>query len=137
MAVIANARRDRLREQRAFVGYVRIITRNKLMDRIKLQMRRREREVLAWDEESARALADVTHGGGDPADDPWLLVAELPEPERTLVRGVYQEGHTYEEMAERSGIPLGTLKRKLRGALAALRQRMRPQPRSDSATGGD
>ena len=74
---------------------------------------------------------------GDPAEDPWLLVAELPEPERTLVRGVYQEGYTYEEMAERSGIALGTLKRKLRGALGALREQLRPRPRSDPAAGGD
>ena len=134
MAVIQNARRDRLRDPRAFVGYVRIIARNKLMDRIKQQMRRREHEVLAWDEESARSLAESTAAAfSDPADDPWALVAELPEPGRSLVIGIYREGRTYEEMAEHSGIPLGTLKRRLRQALEALRGRLR----SDACGGGD
>jgi RNA polymerase sigma-70 factor (ECF subfamily) len=51
-------------------------------------------------------------------------VARLPEEERGLVLGVYREGRTYEEMAERSGVPLGTLKRRLRTALASLRRRL-------------
>ena len=49
---------------------------------------------------------------------------------RGLVEGVYRQGKTYEEMAEESGIPLGTLKRRLRQALGALRERLGETGRS-------
>jgi len=125
MAVIANARKDRLRDPQAFVGYVRIITRNKFVDRLKRRMRVREHEVLPWDEETARALVE----GGSTAPDEeagelWSAVGDLPEPDRTLVQGVYRDGKTYQEMADESGIPLGTLKRRLRQALGVLRERL-------------
>ena len=126
MAVIANARKGRLRDPQAFVGYVRIITRNKFIDRLKSRLRRREGEALPWDEETARAIA-VRPGSAeplDPADDVWTEVERLPEEERTLVLGVYREGKTYQEMSNESGIPLGTLKRRLRQALDVLRSRM-------------
>jgi RNA polymerase sigma-70 factor (ECF subfamily) len=120
-AVFTNARQGRLRDAQAFVGYVRIITRNKFVDRLKQRERKREQQALPWDEESARAIALAA--APPPGDDGelWAQVGRLPEPGRQLVEGIYREGHTYEEMAQRSGIPLGTLKRKLREALARLR----------------
>ncbi len=126
MAVIANARKGRLRDPQAFVGYVRIITRNKFIDRLKSRLRRREGEALPWDEETARATAERPGPAEplDPADDVWTEVERLPEQERTLVFGVYREGKTYQEMSNESGIPLGTLKRRLRQALDVLRSRM-------------
>ncbi len=129
MAVVVNARRGRLRDPQAFVGYVRIITRNKFVDRLKRQLRRREREVLAWDEETAGAFAasvasSAAAAAADVAEDIWSEVGRLPEQERRLVLGVYGEGKTYQEMSDESGIPLGTLKRRLRQALAQLRERL-------------
>ncbi len=126
MAVLANARKGRLRDPRAFVGYVRIITRNKFIDRLKSRVRRREHEVLPWDEETARAIAERAGAvdAFDPADDVWSEVERLPEAERALVLGVYREGKTYQEMSDESGVPLGTLKRRLRQALDQLRGRM-------------
>ncbi len=128
MAVLQNARADRLRDPRAFVGYVRIITRNKFFDRLKRQLRTREHEVIPWDEETAQAMADAAALEAHDPDEGelWAEVERLPEEQRGLVLGVYREGHTYQEMSERSGIPLGTLKRRLRGALGTLRGRLRP-----------
>jgi RNA polymerase sigma-70 factor (ECF subfamily) len=123
-AVIANARAGRLRDPQAFVGYVRIITRNKFFDRLKRRLRA-EGERLAWEEATAHAPATAS-----PALAPEALsdlrdaLAALPEEERGLVTGVYVEGRSYEEMSERSGVPLGTLKRRLRQGLAALRLRL-------------
>jgi RNA polymerase sigma-70 factor (ECF subfamily) len=123
-SVFANAREGRLRDPRAFVAYVRIITRNKFSDRLKQRARKHERHTLPWDEESARALAESAADRSAPDPALWAEVERLGEPGRSLVVGIYREGCTYEEMAERSGIPLGTLKRKLREALGALRERM-------------
>lgn len=126
MSVVANARRGRLRDPRAFVGYVRIITRNKFVDQLKLRLRRREREALPWDDETARAAAvhATADGGSSASAELWREVGRLPEEERRLVEGIYREGNTYQEMSDASGIPLGTLKRRLRAALSSLRRRL-------------
>ena len=118
-AVIENARRGRLRDPRAFVGYVRVITRNKFMDRLKRRMKLREHEQLAWEREWQEEIA----GGivADPLQSPWQEVDRLPDEERELVIGIYREGYTYEEMSRRSGVALGTLKHRLRRALGKLR----------------
>jgi RNA polymerase sigma-70 factor (ECF subfamily) len=121
-SVVANARAGRLRDPKAFVGYVKIITRNKFVDRLKRQLRHREKEALPWDEETARAAAL------EPEDEEsralWSAVGELPEEERAIVEGVYREGKTYQEVSDATGVPLGTLKRRLRESLAFLRQRL-------------
>jgi len=123
-AVVANARAGRLRDPQAFAGYVRIITRNKFFDRLKRRLRA-EGEQLAWEEETARASTVAAPALGPEAlRDLRQALAALPEEERRLVTGVYVEGLSYEEMSERSGVPLGTLKRRLREGLAALRVRL-------------
>ena len=124
VAVIANARAGRLRDPQAFAGYVRIITRNKFFDRLKRRLRA-EGETLAWEEEMARAAtAPLAALGPEALRDLRDALAGLPEEERRCVTGVYVEGLSYEEMSERSGVPLGTLKRRLRQGLAALRVRL-------------
>lgn len=121
-AVIENAKRGRLRDTKAFVGYVRAITRNKFMDRLKRRLKVRENEELAWEAESADLpTASTSTGVGHDAESPWSEVAQLPTQERELVLGIYREGYTYEEMSSRSGVPLGTLKHRLRRALEKLR----------------
>jgi RNA polymerase sigma-70 factor (ECF subfamily) len=121
-AVIANVRDGRLRDSSAFVGYVRVITRNKFMDRLKKRIRVREHEVLAWDDETARNYAEQSPAPQeDESQELWEEVERLPSEERMLVAGIYGEGKTYQEMSETSGIPLGTLKRRLRSALGVLR----------------
>jgi RNA polymerase sigma-70 factor (ECF subfamily) len=121
MSIVANARAGRLREPKAFVGYVRIITRNKLVDRLKERLRRKEKEVLAWDEASAEAVA-APPPEGDPAV--WAAVRDLPEQEALVVEQVYRYGKTYQEVSDDTGIPLGTMKRRLRDGLRALRDRL-------------
>lgn len=50
----------------------------------------------------------------------------LPETQRTLVDLAYFEGLTQSEIAGRTGVPLGTVKTRLRAAMAALRSVMSP-----------
>ena len=54
----------------------------------------------------------------------WDALDRLSERERLAVVEVYANGRTYEEAAEVSGIPLGSLKRFLRSGLAALRREL-------------
>jgi RNA polymerase sigma factor (sigma-70 family) len=127
LAVIANARAGRLRDPQAFVGYVRIITRNKFMDRLKQRLRHREKETLPWEDATAGAIAAPT--AADAAADQASLraaLAELSADERRVIEGVYAQGRTYEEVSAETGIPLGTMKRRLRDGLAHLRRRLAP-----------
>jgi RNA polymerase sigma-70 factor (ECF subfamily) len=119
LAVVANARAGRLRDRQAFVGYVRIITRNKFFDRLKRELR--AREALPWEDETAPAAA-----APEPLllGDAWAAVRELPGEEQRILEGLYLEGRTYQEMSEVLGMPLGTLKRRLTSCLAALRARL-------------
>lgn len=129
LSVVNNARAGRLRDPKAFVGYVRIITRNKFVDRLKQRLRRKEGETLSWDEETARAAAvQLGASAGDGASEVWAAVGGLPEDARLLIEGIYREGKTYQEMAAETGIPLGTMKRRLREGLSLLRQRFEGGP---------
>ncbi len=49
------------------------------------------------------------------------LLATLSGEERELVEGAFYKGYTHAELAELTGLPLGTLKSKLRRALLKLR----------------
>jgi RNA polymerase sigma-70 factor (ECF subfamily) len=50
---------------------------------------------------------------------------ELPGEQRSLVELAYYDGLTHSEIARRSGVPLGTVKTRIRTAMAALRDGMR------------
>lgn len=52
----------------------------------------------------------------------------LPAPQREIVHLAYFEGLTRTEMADRTGVPLGTVKAQLCSALAALRGAMASGP---------
>ncbi len=123
LATIANARAGRLRDPQAFVGYVRIITRNKFIDRLKRQLRTREKDVLPWDDETADAAAPADPRAA-PLGEAWAAVRELPEEHQRILAGVYLEGKTYQQVSDEMGVPLGTLKRRLRESFAALRERL-------------
>ena len=125
MSVVANARAGRLRDPKAFVGYVRIITRNKFVDRLKERLRHHEKDHLPWDDASKEAAVRPPQGGHD---ELWSAVRDLPEEQRRVIEGVYLEGRTYQEVSETTGIPLGTMKRRLRDGLRALRQRFEAVP---------
>ncbi len=123
LAVVANHRAGRLRDPKAFTGYVRIVTRNKFVDRLKRTLRLNERESLPWDDECARAAVEPDR---EEARALWSAVDGLEEEQRLAVVGVYREGRTYEEVSRDTGIPLGTLKRRLRQGLDLLRSRLEP-----------
>jgi RNA polymerase sigma-70 factor, ECF subfamily len=120
LSIVANARAGRLRDPQAFLAYVRTLTRNKFIDRLKQRLRHQEKETLPWDEETARASAPA---GDSDAAELWAAVRALPSEQQRVLDGVYARGKTYQEVSDETGIPLGTMKRRLRDALLALRRR--------------
>ncbi len=49
-------------------------------------------------------------------------LGELPEARAAAVRGAYLEGATYQELADRAGVPLNTMRTWLRRSLIALKE---------------
>lgn len=123
-AVVTGARQGRIRDRRATAGYVRTIAHHKYADRLKQHVGQREDQTLEWGEATERADSELP---SRPARDDLVVgmrlsLEKLDEPKARVVYGVYGEGRTYEQVAEDTGIPLGTVKRHLREGLAALRR---------------
>lgn len=51
-------------------------------------------------------------------------VATLPEPQQQVVRGIYLQELSQQELADRLGVPLGTIKSRLRLALQKLKEQV-------------
>jgi RNA polymerase sigma-70 factor (ECF subfamily) len=65
-------------------------------------------EAAVLDGERRRTLADA--------------LASLPAEQRQLIEAAFFEGHTHSELAERSGLPLGTVKTRIRAGMMAMRR---------------
>jgi len=76
----------------------------------------------------SRSAPEVVHVGSASrditAEDARVVrsaLATLPEQLRSLIELAYYEGLTHSEIASRTGIPLGTVKTRLRNAMGTLR----------------
>jgi RNA polymerase sigma-70 factor, ECF subfamily len=125
LATIEAKRRQSIRDPNAVYGYVRSATRFKFIDRLRI----RQREAIDGDpsELPERPAADAKLEATLNADV-WEAVEQLPENQRIAVVKVFAEGMTYEEAAESTGIPLGSLKRYLRLGLAAIHAALKVEP---------
>ena len=124
LATSLAVRERRLRDAGALPGFVRSVTRHKLVDHLRGRLRVGRDAMLAWDERIGAASEDDLPSP-ELRTDLETALDELPQKKRDAICGVYLEGKTYEQVSREAGIPLGTLKRYLRDALAQLRERLR------------
>jgi RNA polymerase sigma-70 factor (ECF subfamily) len=122
LVVIAVGREGKIRNREASLGYIRTVAHHKFIDRLRRHMGRPEDQSLPWSD-FIQGEGFEAQRGGSPEESLDLLLAleNLPEQKREIVLGVYGEGKTYEQMAQETGTPLGTLKRHLGASLAELR----------------
>jgi RNA polymerase sigma-70 factor (ECF subfamily) len=52
------------------------------------------------------------------------VLAGLPADQRQLIEAAFFEGYTHSELAQRFGLPLGTVKTRIRAGMIAMRQRL-------------
>ena len=81
-------------------------------------------------ESAARESAPTSTGDGIVGTDRERVrqgVAGLPEELSTIVDFAYFEGLSASEIAERLGLPIGTVKSRLARAIATLREQIRPE----------
>lgn len=98
------------------------IARNRKIDLIRKQ-RRPEPEDLPWGPEEEPSQADVMIIEEE-TERLGRAIAELPEKQRKLIERAYFGDLTHSEIAEETGLPLGTIKSRIRLALERLRHSM-------------
>ena len=103
--------------------WIYTIARNKKIDHLRKQ-RRPEPEELAWGPEEEPDQADVIALQQE-SDQLSKAVAGLPEKQRVLIEKAYFGDLTHSEIAEATGLPLGTIKSRIRLALERLRHAMK------------
>lgn len=105
------------------ISWLVAVARNKALDRIRTGKVRRASAPL----DDAGEIADPSRSALseiESADDRRALfgcLEELEEDQKWSIRTAFLDGVTYEELAERRGVPLGTMKSWIRRGLIKLR----------------
>ena len=104
------------------------IARNRAIDRLRAsrQSRRMEPIEAADDVADSAAGAEVTIQSGQDQARLTGCLETLAERERAALRGAFFDGNTYEELAARMKVPLGTMKSWIRRAMIKLKACLEP-----------
>lgn len=121
MAAVVAVRDGQLRDRAAVIGWLRTTARFKFVDRLRSHLRCPKHESLPTGTENCDLDAASETFDLDLREDLRRALDRLPARARAAVLGVYLHGKTYDEAAQESGVPLGSLKRCLRDGLEALR----------------
>jgi RNA polymerase sigma-70 factor (ECF subfamily) len=105
-------------------GWALTIARRRAIDQV-----RRTVAAAARDQQAAvsEARSDQAHQAGEDVADRELLryrLDQLSALQREAITLPFFGGHTYSQVADLLGVPLGTIKARIRGALARLRDGM-------------
>ncbi len=99
------------------------IARNRKIDAFRKQ-RRPEPEELFWGPEHEPDQADALALQQE-SDQLGEAISQLPDAQKTLINQVYFGELSHREIAEQTGLPLGTIKSRIRLALDRLRHNMK------------
>ena len=111
-------------------GWVVMLARARAIDRLRSRNARPDQRGA-----DSSVMVDVPSTGWSPeqvtisAEDVREVrgaLAELPDVQRSLVELAYYEGLTHSEIATKTGVPLGTVKTRIRTAMATLRGVLKP-----------
>ena len=111
-------------------GWMVMLARTRAIDRLRSRNARPDQRGM-----EPAVMPDVPATGWSPEEvtisaedvrDVRGALAGLPEPQRALVELAYYEGLTHSEIATKTGVPLGTVKTRIRTAMTTLRGVLRP-----------
>lgn len=107
------------------VPWLARIARNRAIDRLRADRRRRTRQGVVLRDADDRTAAVEPNEAATPGwhvhGEVHRALAELPAEQGQVIRLAYFEGLTHSEIAERLDTPLGTVKTRLRLAVGKLR----------------
>lgn len=102
--------------------WVFTIARNRRIDALR-KARRPEPEELPWGPEPEPDQAEVLEAQQD-TERLGTALSQLPEKQRALIERAFYGDLSHSEIAAETGLPLGTIKSRIRLALERLRQQM-------------
>jgi RNA polymerase sigma-70 factor (ECF subfamily) len=115
-----------------FSSWLLSVTRFAAIDRLRQEGRRPQAAELPGDEPDDQAslerLLTTDHASWERGQHLRLLLAQLPAEQRQAVELAYFGGLTHSELAEQLGLPLGTVKGRLRLGLERLRSLWLEEP---------
>lgn len=116
----------------SFATWVYRMTRNRWIDH-----QRKHGRVDVRDPELMKTIADdevpsAETGYMEQQETSWLQeeIARLTPSQQTAIRMAYMEFKTHKEISEETGLPLGTVKTRIRSAMQALKSNMGERRRS-------
>ena len=77
-------------------------------------------------EPATRETPEAVLQGNATAGALRTALASLPGAQRELIEAAFFEGYTHHELSTRFGLPLGTVKTRIRTGLTAMRGRLEP-----------
>lgn len=110
------------------ISWLAMIAHNKAIDRLRADAGSRNTLPIEFADEVSDATI-TAHAAVEQASDARRLegcLGQLDARRRTLIRTAFFEGVTYEQLAQRSGAPLGTVKSWIRRGLQQLRNCLEP-----------
>ncbi len=123
---------DAFRGESAFSTWIHRIAVNTTIEHLRRRSRWRERHDASVDPESSLDRTFAQSAGADL--DLEYAIARLPEQARLVFVMHDIEGYKHKEIAEQSGIAVGTCKAHLHRARQLLRERLDPQGATQGAT---
>lgn len=110
-------------ERGTFVTWLARITRNMAIDRLRQAARRTTHAEALLSDETQPAMAFLeAWADRDRAENVRAMIERLPAEQVQVIALSYYGGMTQAEIAEHLGIPLGTVKTRMRSALQKLRE---------------
>ncbi|MGI8748863.1 MAG: RNA polymerase sigma factor [Deinococcus sp.] len=106
--------------------FVLTIAHHLCLERLRARRSRPQRQDWAGDDQAFDLPAPPI--ARDPLDTALVQAAlnGLAETDRVLLEAMFFDGYSHAEITSRTGLPLGTVKSRLRRALLKLRERMLP-----------
>ena len=105
-------------------GWLVGIAKRRIIDHVRRERRHSDRRVDIGEESSTTATRAGDEAEVDRVADRMTVaraLASLPDRPREIIGLAYVHGLTHQEIAERTGVPLGTIKSDIRRGLLALR----------------
>jgi len=103
------------------ITWLSVIARNKAIDRLRQRRPEGEQIDAALEIPDDRPLATAVIEQQDDARRLAHCLEQLEERSRAMIRAAFLDGASYPELAEREGVPLGTMKSWIRRGLLRLR----------------
>ncbi len=115
--------------------FIGLIARRRSVDFLRRKNRRPEFEQLEVAKSLIQPMTDESSVSCDP-DAVQSSLASLPSETRHLFQLFFENGLTHPEIAEKTGLPLGTVKTRLRRGLISIREHLQAigNPNSHSAS---